>query len=225
MTRAPDRQRRPAWIAARAAALAVALPACLEPLPDAVDFGAALRCPAGELACDGRCVPQDADNCGACGAVCPAGVCEDGACQHCQVSLGDVVSAPVQSKPGATVLELVCPNVRRNGLYRARVFGVANVHNDACRSPEQCIRWTLEVDVGERAEFPGGGCTADAFRGSATAIQTVEDLPAPDDGPIRLRLRGEPSEVAGCEGLATFFLATKLELSRTGSMADVAPAP
>ena len=47
--------------------------------------GAYVCCPAGAVCCNGTCTDLNSDphNCGACGYVCPAGICANGSCGGC----------------------------------------------------------------------------------------------------------------------------------------------
>ena len=197
---------------------------CVESLPTDADFGLGAPCPAGELRCDGACVPEDAQNCGACGVVCPGGSCKASACERCVVVLADHSVEPLRPAPGAEILALECPNVQRNGLYRVRVQAQTNVSNDVCNSQlGQCARWTLEADIGVHVEFPGGGCADSPGDAVFQVQQDVNDLPAPAAGPIRVRLRAEVSTVAGCDGLATYLLSTQIEVALIGHTVPIEP--
>jgi hypothetical protein len=53
--------------------------------------GAGPACASGSICCAGRCVVNDPQNCGACGVICPAGVCSG---QQCATPGGPACSMP-----------------------------------------------------------------------------------------------------------------------------------
>jgi hypothetical protein len=86
-------------------------------------------CPSGMLACNGACVPNDANNCGACGVVCPGGTCSQGKCTRCSATAQELSGGAVHIPYNQTGFSLVCPNMSAGARVRYRISGVVSATN------------------------------------------------------------------------------------------------